>query len=176
MTKKDQIPEKYEALNVINVRLVNEPAPLSERPITCRDDAVEEIQKMLKGFDREAFCILSLASDGRPLGLNIASIGTLNSALISPREVFKSSILSNAAACIAFHCHPSGSTKPSMEDAKTTERIKEAGELLDIKLVDHIIVGCGTGKSYSFKASGLLDSNDLVTEFWNRYNGKDWER
>ena len=176
MTKKDQIPEKYEALNVINVRLVKEPAPLSDRPITCQEDAVEEIQKMLKDFDREAFCILNLATDGTPLGLNIASIGTLNSALISPREVYKSSILSNAAACIAFHCHPSGNPKPSMEDAQTTRRLMEAGELLDIKLVDHIVVGCGSGRSFSFKGSGLIDSCDLVADFYHRFKEKEWER
>lgn len=174
--KTPEIPAEYEQLNVVNVRLVKEPTVISDKPVTCQDDAVEQIQELIKGFDREAFCILNLASDGTPLGLNIASIGTLNAALVSPREVFKSSILSNAAAFIAFHCHPSGNPKPSREDARTTQRLKEAGDLLEIKLVDHIIVGCGRDKSFSFQGQGLLDGDSVVKQYNSLYGNRDWER
>lgn len=104
----------------------------------------------MSGFDREVFAILNLASDGKPINMNIVSIGTLNSALVSPRDVFKSSILSNAAAFIAYHCHPSGNPKPSQEDFEVTQRLRDAGAILEIKMVDHIIVGCGRDRSFSF--------------------------
>ena len=148
---------------------------LSDDPIHDAGDATRLVQDFLKDFDREAFCILNLATDGKPINFNIASVGTLNAALISPREAFKSCILSNAAGFIAYHCHPSGNPKPSREDAITTQRLKDAGKLLDIKMVDHIIVGCGNDRSFSFSAEGMLGDN-IVHEYENRFGYRDWER
>lgn len=114
---------------------------VSDEPVRCSDDASRLIRELLSGFDREVFAILNLASDGKPINMNVVSIGTLNASLVSPREVFKSSILSNAACFIAYHCHPSGNPKPSLEDFEATQRLREAGAILDIKMADHIIVG-----------------------------------
>jgi len=77
------------------------------------------------------------------IGINTVSIGNLNSCLVHPREVFKPAILSNTAAIILGHNHPSGDTKPSNEDIEITRRIAEAGKLLSISVLDHIIVGEG---------------------------------
>lgn len=107
--------------------------------------------------------------------MNVVSIGTLNQALVSPREVFKSSILSNAAGFFAFHCHPSGNPSPSREDAIATQRLKEAGELLEIQMVDHLIVGCGSGRSFSFRGEGLMNGD--VLKNYEAYKGsRGWER
>ena len=114
---------------------------ISETPVRTSEDAAQLIKDMLSQFDREVFCILNVASDGKPISMNIVSIGTIDQALVSPREVFKSSILSNAAGFLAFHCHPSGNPTPSRTDAVTTQRLKEAGELLEIRMVDHLVVG-----------------------------------
>lgn len=152
-------------LEVVNIRLVKEPSLMSEDPITSSKDATELISKFLAEFDREVVCILNLASDGKPISMNIVSVGTLNSALISPREAMKSSILSNASAFIMYHCHPSGNPKPSRDDAMTTQRLKDAGTLLDIKLIDHIIVACGSGRSYSFLENGLIQTDDIVSKY-----------
>lgn len=152
-------------LEVVNIRLVKEPSLMSEDPITSSRDATNLISKFLAEFDREVVCILNLASDGKPISMNVASIGTLSSALVSPKDVLKSSILSNASAFIMFHCHPSGNPKPSRDDAMTTQRLKDAGELLEIKMLDHIIVACGSGRSYSFLESGLLKKKDIVASY-----------
>ena len=90
-----------EGLEVVNIRLVKEPSLYSERSIQSIDDAVEVMAEELSHYDREVFCILNLKSDGSVINMNVVSQGTLNATLVSPREVFKSSILSNAAAIIA---------------------------------------------------------------------------
>ena len=76
--------------------------------------------------------------------------------MVSPREVFKSAILSNAAAFIAVHNHPSGNKIPSEEDKDVTERLAECGRMLDIRMLDHIIVAGETGELSSFKSMGLM--------------------
>ena len=78
----------------------------------------------------------------------------LNKAIVHPREVFKTAILSNAASIMAFHNHPSGETTPSQQDIQLTNRLYEAGELLGIKLLDHLIIGDGTFTS--LKEKGYL--------------------
>ena len=163
MTTDNQM--KYGELEVVNIRLVKEPSILSETPIDSPKAGVELISKFLSEFDREAVCVFNLTSDGKPLNMNIVSIGTLNSAIISPRDVLKSSILSNAAAFIVFHCHPSGNPRPSREDAITTGKLRDAGALLDIRMLDHIVVACGSGKQFSFLENGLMQRPDIVKAY-----------
>jgi len=163
-------------LEVINVRLVKEPSFISETPIKTQSDAVNVVKDFLSQYDREVFCVLNLASDGKPIGINIASIGTLNAALVSPRDVFKSSILCNAAGFIAFHCHPSGNPKPSREDAETTQKLRDAGGLLDITMLDHIIVGCGNRRSFSFAGHNLLKGRNLVAAYERYEKEHSYER
>ena len=103
------------------------------------------------------FAILNLKSNGQVINLNICSVGTLNASMISPREVFKSSILSNAAAFIAIHNHPSGSPNPSHEDKTVTKRLAECGKMMDIRMLDHIIVAAESGDTFSFRENGLMD-------------------
>ena len=107
--------------------------------------------------------------------MNVVSIGTLNASLVSPREVFKSSILSNAACFIAYHCHPSGNPKPSLEDFEATQRLREAGAILDIKMADHIIVACGRDKTFSFASNNYLEGNGK-DNYQNFKNRESWER
>ena len=111
-------------LQVVNVRLVKEPSLYSPEPVTSPEDVLRVIANELATYDREVFAILNLKSNGQIINLNICSMGTLNASLVSPREVFKSSILSNAASFIAVHNHPSGNTNPSYEDIETTKRLR----------------------------------------------------
>ena len=166
---------EYGELEVVNVRLVKEPSIISETPVRTADDAAQLIKSLLSQFDREAFCILNVASDGKPISMNVVSIGTLNASLVSPREVFKSSILSNAACFIAYHCHPSGNPKPSLEDFEATQRLREAGAILDIKMADHIIVACGRDKTFSFASNNYLEGN-WKDNYQNFKNRESWER
>lgn len=77
----------------------------------------------------------------RVIGIHTVSIGNLNSAIVSPREVFKAAILANAASIIVGHNHPSGDVTPSPEDIQVTTTLQQAGKLLGIEVLDHIIVG-----------------------------------
>jgi DNA repair protein RadC len=114
------------------------------------------IRSYLAGIDREHFIVLLLNRKNEVIGINTVSVGSLTASVVSPREVFKPAILANAAALIAAHNHPSGDPKPSAEDRAMTERLYQAGKLLDIQLLDHIIIGDGTTRYYSFADNGAL--------------------
>ncbi len=157
---------KENKINVVNVRLVKEPSLYSAEPIKTPEDVLNAVANELKQYDREVFAIINLKTNGQIINLNICSVGTLSASLISPREVLKSSILSNAAAFIAIHNHPSGNMTPSAEDKEVTERLMACGEFLDIKMLDHIIVAGETGEMLSMKSEGMLPS----------IHQKDWVR
>lgn len=102
----------------------------------------------------EIFAIACLATDGSITGIHEISHGDLSTSLVHPREVFKRALLNNAASVILAHNHPSGSLNPSESDKAITERLRVAGELLGVSVLDHIIVS-RTGY-FSFKDSGIL--------------------
>lgn len=158
---------KDNELKVVNVRLVREPSLYAEKPIRTSDDAVKLLADELSQYDREVFCVLNLKTNGQVINMNIASMGILNASLVSMREIFKSSVLSNAAAVICAHNHPSGSCQPSKEDELVTQRLQLCGELLDIKLVDHIIVAGESGRTCSLRALGLIDDRSVLSELMN---------
>jgi DNA repair protein RadC len=160
--------EKDKEVQVVNIRLVKEPSLYSTEAINTPDDVLKVVAKELSQYDREVFAILNLKSNGQVINLNICSVGTLSSAMVSPREVFKSSILSNAAAIIAIHNHPSGSPTASEEDKTTTRRLQECGALMDIKLLDHIIVAGENGEMFSFRGAGMLDEQEKIRKDWER--------
>jgi len=111
------------------------------KPIKSAKDVFEYASQRLLGADKEHFMILHLDSKNRVIKDETVSIGTLNSSLIHPREIFKSAIKESANAIILVHNHPSGDPAPSEEDEEITKRLFDAGELLNIKLLDHVIVG-----------------------------------
>ena len=112
------------------------------------------IHEQLEDLDREQFIIACLNTKNEPTNISVVSVGSLNKAIVHPREVFKTATLSNAASIMAFHNHPSGETTPSQQDIQVTNRLYEAGELLSIKLLDHLIIGDGTFTS--LKEKGYL--------------------
>ena len=160
--------KKEREIKVVNVRLVKEPSLYSTEPIRSPGDVLKVIADELATYDREVFLILNLKANGQIINMNVCSVGTLNSSLVSPREVFKSSILSNAAAFIAIHNHPSGSLEPSQEDHDITKRLFECGRLLEIKMLDHMIVAGETGDMFSFKNEGLMDQLESRRQGWER--------
>ena len=147
---------KENKIDVVNVRLVKEPSLYAETPVKSPSDVLRAVADELKLYDREVFAILNLKTNGQIINLNICSVGTLDSSLVSPREIFKSSILSNASAFIAVHNHPSGNPTPSEDDKKTTERLVSCGDLLGIKMLDHIIIGGENGQMLSMKSEGMM--------------------
>lgn len=94
-----------------------------------------------------------LDSRHRPICLSILYRGTANRAAVEPRGILAAGLLCNALGVILFHNHPSGDPSPSAEDMAFTRRMAEAGELIGIRMIDHLIVG-GIGRWYSFRERG----------------------
>ena len=137
---------------VFRVQLIREVG--MERPqVDSPCDAAQILCRYLEHEDREHFVTLMMDVNNRIIGIHTVSIGTLNCAVISAREVFKAAILANAASIILAHNHPSGDVSPSPEDIQVTENLKKAGKLLDIEVLDHVIVG-EDGKFSSLKRLG----------------------
>ena len=142
-------------INIVSIKLVKESSFLYQTlTISSPKDAYEMIKDQLQDLDREQFIIACLNTKNEPTNISVVSVGSLNKAIVHPREVFKTAILSNAASIMAFHNHPSGETTPSQQDIQLTNRLYEAGELLSIKLLDHLIIGDGTFTS--LKEKGYL--------------------
>ncbi len=108
----------------------------------------------LKHEPVEKFGILSLNTKHKITGLHILGQGSLKSVIVEPREVFKAAMINNAFAIIAFHNHPSGCSEPSAWDIAITRRLKDVGEILNIRLIDHLIIG--EGEYVSLKERRLM--------------------
>lgn len=140
---------------VVRVELVKEKNLLVDnKRITTPEAAYEILRKYLGNPDREHFVLMCLNTKNEVTHIHTVAIGTLNAAPIHPRELFKTAILANSAAIIIAHNHPSGDPTPSQQDIEITKRLDEAGEILGINILDHII--CGSETFTSFKAKGLL--------------------
>ena len=111
------------------------------KPIKTAKDVFEYCSPKLSNLDREQFIILHLDAKNRIIKDDVVSIGALTGTIAHPREVFKSAIKESAHSVILVHNHPSGDPTPSNEDLKMTERLFEAGEILGIKVLDHVIIG-----------------------------------
>ena len=113
----------------------------------------DHLQALLAGRTRETFVALFLNGRNALISSDIIFEGTLTQASVFPREILKVALLKNAASIIVGHNHPSGQTRPSTDDQAITKSLKQACELLEISLLDHLIVGDGY---FSFADSGLL--------------------
>lgn len=120
--------------------------------------AAEIIKWYLRGADREHFVVLFLNTKNRVRGIHTCHIGCLNSSVVHPREVFKPAILANSAGIIVGHNHPSGECYPSPEDIEVTMRLHEAGNILGVELLDHIIVAPEEegGGYFSMREDGVI--------------------
>lgn len=150
--------EQRKRVDIVKIKMVKEKSVLYEpRKISSPNDATKLIREFLADLDREALLVLCLDTKNQPITINICSIGSINSSIAHPREVFKTAILSNATSIIIAHNHLShGQIKPSSEDKAVTMRIKEAGEIIGIPLTDHIIVGRETDQFISLKRQGEI--------------------
>lgn len=115
--------------------------------------AITEIAKVQEEA-QEVFGILILNTQNKIVAAHEVSRGTLNSSMVHPREVFKPAVLHNAAGIICFHNHPSGDPDPSQDDIAITKRLVKAGEIMGIRILDHIIVG--DGRYVSLREIGVV--------------------
>lgn len=127
-----------------------------ETRISCPKDVYEILTKVcrIQCNAEEVFILITLNTKNIVTGYFEVHRGTINTSLVHPREVFKRALLNNASNIMVAHNHPSGDPNPSKEDIQITERLKEAGNLLGINLLDHIIVG--EDKYISLKEKGVL--------------------
>ena len=114
--------------------------------------AAAALRPFFAGLDREQFLACCLDAKHAIIGVNVVSIGSLTLSIVHPREVFKPAILLNACGIIAAHNHPSGDPTPSPEDRTLTARLRQAGDLIGIALLDHLILG--DDRIYSFADQG----------------------
>ena len=142
-------------VDIITLKIVRE-SSLLYKPRTIRgpEDAFELVRNTLEDADRETFLVICLSTKNEPVALHTVSIGTLNSSVVHPREVFKAALMVNTSSLILAHNHPSGDPVPSREDIEITRRLVEAGNVLGIQILDHIIVG--NGRYRSLKDAGML--------------------
>lgn len=103
-------------------------------------DVYEMVKDELVSSDRERFLSVMLTSKNHLIGVETVSVGSISATIITPRDVFKSAILANAISIILCHNHPSGDLVPSDSDIKITKHLIEAGELLGVRVLDHLIV------------------------------------
>ncbi len=133
---------------------LSRPGVALQESVSKPKDAAALIYEELRFLDKEHFVILMLNTKHKLIGKKIISIGHLNSSLVHPRELFKEIIRHSSAAVILAHNHPSGDPTPSEDDIAVTRRLVEAGQILGIHVLDHLIVG---DNSYvSFKELGLI--------------------
>ncbi len=126
-----------------------------DRPaIKSPENAAALVMEEMRHLDREHFWALLLNAKNQVLAREVVSIGTLNFSAIHPRELFKAAIKRSAAGVILVHNHPSGDPTPSRQDIEATNRLVEAGNIIGIDVLDHLVVG--DNKFTSFKAQGLL--------------------
>lgn len=127
----------------------------SDDKIENARQAVDVMKKSLSELDREYFTVVNFDGENIPMNFNVVSIGDINTSLVPVQNSFKSAILTDAKAVMVFHNHPSGDTHPSDEDIRTTERLLAAGRLLGIPVLDHVIIGGGTGECYSLRENSM---------------------
>ena len=141
-------------INVYRLALVKEKS--TPYKAIGRPDDIYAILKSL-GLDtaaEEYFYVLCTDCKGQITGIHEVSHGDLSSSVANAREIYKRALLNNSAAVVLCHNHPSGDTYPSDEDRRVTHRLVDAGDLLGIKVLDHIIVGMNG--YFSFKQEGLM--------------------
>ncbi len=129
-------------INIISLKVCKEKSvEYSFERIIKPKDILKLVKTAVGDTDREYFMVINLNNQNLPNSIEITSIGSLTETMVSPREVFKSAIVSNSARIILCHTHPSGSTSPSDADIKITNALVKIGKFLDIPVIDHLIVG-----------------------------------
>ena len=144
-------------LKVVKEKEVNYNGNWENKKINVPEKVVEVAINVLELHEQaeESFYIFTLDTKNQINGIFEVSRGSLNASIVHPREVFKRALMQNANCIMLLHNHPSGDPKPSTEDINITNRLKDAGDLLGIKVLDHIIIGDKI-RYISFKEKRLI--------------------
>lgn len=148
---------RTKVISYVSCKLVREESnSYITQKITSPDDVGKVARDLLKLHEKdiEEFWVLHLNTRSVISSVQMVSRGSLSETVVHPREVFKAAILANASAAILIHNHPSGFPDPSSNDKMTTKRLVEAGKIIGIQVMDHIIIG--KDGLFSFKENGLI--------------------
>ncbi|WP_425449484.1 RadC family protein [Dethiothermospora halolimnae] len=144
--------QKLKALFDISTRIAKENTDIKDS-IKSPKDIAELLKEEMRYLKKEEFRIVLLDTKNKVIDIKTISVGSLNASIVHPREVFKEAILKSSASIILVHNHPSGNPSPSKEDINITERLIKSGDLIGIKVLDHVIIG----NSYtSLKEEGII--------------------
>lgn len=139
MTEEKKQPKKR--IQLVDVVLERKGSQMFEgRRVRSPEDAANIIRDFIGDSDREKFVVLGLSTKNEPQLLQVVHTGSINASIVHPREVMKALILANCAGCIVLHNHPSNDLTPSPEDIAVTERLVEAGKIIGIDVMDHLIL------------------------------------
>ncbi len=150
LAKAAQIKAAFELAN----RLDGYPEADKKSSVRTPEDVVALVGSRLKGKKKEHFLVILLDTRGHLIKTSEISVGSLDSSIVHPREVFKEAMSASAASVIFAHNHPSGDPEPSEDDIKLSQRLAQAGEIMGIDVLDHIIVG--DRSHFSLKSRGLF--------------------
>ena len=139
----------------VAIRMVTERMYYSDTPLLTPEAVLKVVGEELKLYDREVVALVYCTSMLRPINVTICSIGSINRAIISPREMLKAAILSNASTAFVVHTHPSGDSTPSRVDIHVTEKLRKIFGMMEIDLKDHVIIG--DDNYFSFQEHGYFD-------------------
>ena len=157
MAKSKAIPQTVSSINIYKLKMVKEESvEYGSTKIQMPQDIAALARDVLEMHEmaEENFIIVCLNTKNKIAGIHTISVGTLNEAIVHPREVFKAALLNNASAILLIHNHPSGDPEPSREDIETTHRLANAGDILGVKVFDHVIIGDNRYKS--LKEEGMM--------------------
>lgn len=134
------------------------PVVRESTPVLCRtpEDAAQLVADTAT-LAQESFTVITLNTKHKVIDRHLITLGLADSSLVHPREVFRTAIQDGAAAIILSHNHPSGDPSPSAEDLRITRQLVEAGRILDIQILDHVIIGRGETPFTSLREAGLVN-------------------
>jgi len=156
-------PRQYK-LKEVCIRLAEGHPLYSDKPLSSPEAALDVMKREMSQYDREILCVVNMDSRLRPINFNIVSVGTIDQSIAAIPNILKSGILSNAGSFLLLHNHPSGEVTPSQDDIQTTRKVIEAGKIMGIPCMDHIVVGGGNGNYCSMREAQLADfSNQTIS-------------
>jgi DNA repair protein RadC len=147
----------FQSISIVSVKLVKEKdAHYGTTTIRNPGELASVARKFLDNTDREVFLAINFSSANTINSIHVVSIGSLDKTIVHPREVFKAAMLSNSSSIALAHNHPSGSLNPSPEDILITKKLVQCGEILDIKVIDHMIIADDQYLSFAQQKIGGL--------------------
>lgn len=135
-------------------RLQSQSASTGRKAIKSPEDAITLLESAMRFLAREEFRVILLDIRNKVIRITSISAGTLNASIVHPRDLFREAVKANAAAIILAHNHPSGDSTPSREDIETTRRFMDIGEMMGVRVVDHLVIA--QSGSVSMRQLGLI--------------------